>query len=122
MRIIKRLLWAIVVAAILLAIAYWALWLADTYSSAPTNCFANLPFVQGLGCAMSAHEGLAAGLIGAAGALFAGWLAFDAVQDQIRQERSREGRTERPWLFLEGATVMRREASSVQRLFPITGT
>ena len=58
---------------------------------------------------MAAHEGLAAGLIGAAGALFAGWLAFDAVQEQIVRESERKSRRERPWLFLEGATVSRRE-------------
>ena len=42
-----------------------------------------------LGCAMTAHEGLAGGLIGAAGALFAAWLAFDAIQQQILKEAER---------------------------------
>jgi len=67
---------------------------------------------------MAAHEGLAAGLIGAAGALFAGWLAFDAVQEQIAQERDREAHMERPWLFLEGATVSRRDIPLAQALVP----
>jgi hypothetical protein len=40
-----------------------------------------------VGCTMGAHEGLAGGLIGAAGALFAGWLAYAAVQGQIAAER-----------------------------------
>jgi hypothetical protein len=40
-----------------------------------------------IGCAMAAHEGLAGGLIGAAGALFAAWLAFDAIQEQLAEER-----------------------------------
>jgi hypothetical protein len=40
-----------------------------------------------LGCAVAAHEGLAAGLFGAVGALFAAWLAFAAVREQIANER-----------------------------------
>ena len=40
------------------------------------------------GCTMAAHEGLAAGLIGGAGALFAAWLAFTAVMKQIAEERN----------------------------------
>ena len=35
---------------------------------------------------MTAHEGLAGGLIGAAGALFAAWLAIDAIQGRISTE------------------------------------
>jgi hypothetical protein len=42
-----------------------------------------------IGCAAAAHEGLAGGLVGAAGALFAAWLAFDAIQEQFGQERER---------------------------------
>ena len=38
---------------------------------------------------MAAHEGLAGGLIGAAGAVFAGWLAWSAVQVQIAAEERR---------------------------------
>jgi hypothetical protein len=41
---------------------------------------------------MAAHEDLAAGLIGGAGALFAAWLAFDAVQEQLGEERERRQR------------------------------
>ena len=35
------------------------------------------------------HEGLAGGLVGAAGALFAAWLAFDAIQQQLGEENDR---------------------------------
>jgi hypothetical protein len=42
-----------------------------------------------IGCAMTAHEGLAGGLLAGAGALFAAWLAFDAVQEQLVEERER---------------------------------
>jgi hypothetical protein len=49
----------------LVAAAIGALWLADTYASdATTYCSINLKPWQGLGCAMAAHEGLAAGLTG----------------------------------------------------------
>jgi hypothetical protein len=77
----------------LVSTALGALWLADAYASdATTYCSTNLRPWQWLGCAMAAHEGLAAGLIGAAGALFAGWLAFDAIQEQLLEERERDDR------------------------------
>ncbi len=41
---------------------------------------------------MAAHENLAGGLIGAAGALFAAWLAFSAIQQQIAEEQTRRER------------------------------
>ena len=115
----NRFAWAAVIGVALISAAVGALWLADTYASdAATYCSTTLWPWQWLGCAMAAHEGLAAGLIGAAGALFAGWLAFDAVQEQIAQERDREARMERPWLFLEGATVSRRDIAPGQPLVP----
>jgi hypothetical protein len=40
-------------------------------------------FPRWLGCALANHETLAGGLIGAAGALFAAWLAWQAVMRQI---------------------------------------
>lgn len=40
-----------------------------------------------LGCAMAAHESLTGGLIGSGGALFAAWLAWIAIQQQIRADR-----------------------------------
>jgi hypothetical protein len=39
---------------------------------------------------MTTHEGLAGGLIGAGGALFAAWLAIDAIQQQIPREVERQ--------------------------------
>ena len=49
-------------------------------------------FPKILSCLLSARETLFAGLTAAGGALFAAWLAFDAVQEQIREEREREKR------------------------------
>jgi hypothetical protein len=40
-----------------------------------------------LGCILAVHEGLSGGLIGAGGALFAGWLAWTGVRDQVQSER-----------------------------------
>jgi hypothetical protein len=89
--IARRGIWAVVVAAGLCSAAAGTLWLADTYASdASTYCSVNLRWWQWLGCAMAAHEALAAGLIGAAGALFAGWLAFDAIQEQLLREQERD--------------------------------
>jgi hypothetical protein len=46
-------------------------------------------FPKWFGCVVAAHENLAAGLIGAAGALIAAWIAWTAVQEQINSERER---------------------------------
>jgi hypothetical protein len=43
-----------------------------------------------LGCAVTTHEGLAGGLIGAAGALFAALLAIDAIQERTSREPNRQ--------------------------------
>jgi hypothetical protein len=39
------------------------------------------------GCSMATYESLAGGLIAAGGALFAGWLAWSAVREQVEIER-----------------------------------
>lgn len=39
------------------------------------------------GCLLANHEGLSGGLIGGGGALFAAWIAWRAVMDQIRSDR-----------------------------------
>ncbi len=46
-------------------------------------------FPKWFGCVIAAHEGLAGGLIGAAGALLAAWIAWTAVQHQISSENER---------------------------------
>lgn len=72
--------------------------LAFAQSWAPPDeykCFqsvAQSQFPKWLGCVMAAHEGLAGGLIGGAGALFAGWLAFASVQRQLEEERNNRDR------------------------------
>jgi hypothetical protein len=54
------------------------------------SCPDFIHFPRWLGCAMSAHETLAGGLVAAAGALFGAWLAFSAIQDQIGITRENE--------------------------------
>jgi hypothetical protein len=61
--------------------------LALAHISSPSSC--NWSFPKWFACVLSVHEGLAAGLIGAAGALFAAWLAWNALQQQIKAEQDR---------------------------------
>jgi hypothetical protein len=48
----------------------------------PRHCELKLP--KWFGCALANHEGLAGGLIGASGALYAAWWAADAVWKQVQ--------------------------------------
>jgi hypothetical protein len=64
---------------------FLALALAQTGSG--SSC--HWAFPKWFGCVMAIHETLAGGLIGAAGALLAAWIAWTAVQEQINSERER---------------------------------
>jgi hypothetical protein len=94
--VVNRLLLGIFIAACLVMLFVALLGFADTWSVQPgTRCFetfATSQFPKWIGCAMAAHEGLAGGLIGAAGALFAAWLAFSTIQEQFAHERERRER------------------------------
>jgi hypothetical protein len=46
-------------------------------------------FPRWFGCVLYVHESLAAGLIAAAGALTAAWMAWTAVQQQLSAEKGR---------------------------------
>jgi hypothetical protein len=90
----RRICWALLIGLILVALVVLILVFADSYSVKETTercspSFAKSKWPLYLGCAMAAHEGLAGGLLGAAGALFAAWLAFDAIQEQFTEERER---------------------------------
>jgi len=80
----------IVLAIILLSTIVLVLGLAQSASvgdklCTPTLTELKLPmsFPRWFGCALAMHENLAGGLIGGAGALFAAWLAWQAVMRQI---------------------------------------
>lgn len=62
------------------------------------RCFSSFRAAQWpkwIGCAMAAHENLAGGLIGLAGAIFAAWLAYSGAQDQLAQANSTVRETNR---------------------------
>lgn len=52
------------------------------------ECFP-IKFPAILGCALAQYENLSGGLIAAGGALFAGWLAWSAVREQVELERGK---------------------------------
>jgi hypothetical protein len=93
--VVGRIALGIAIGALLLAIVVATLMFADIYSvvEETKRCAPHFPqwsqFPAWLGCTTSVHEGLAGGLIGGAGALFAAWLAFTAVQEQLGEERYR---------------------------------
>ena len=75
------------VAAIVIVIVLVLMWAhAGTNESPKCAEVGGWPW---LGCLMAARENLAGGLIGAGGALFAAWLAWRALREQIRSERAR---------------------------------
>jgi hypothetical protein len=90
----RRIIWAVAIGIVLVGIVVGILTFVDLNAvtdslkrCAPSIWKSRWP--NYLGCTMGAHEGLAGGLIGAAGALFAAWLAFDAIQEQLAEERER---------------------------------
>src|SRR6266446_4903092 len=64
-----------------------ALVLAGALAWGPHHCKLAFPMV--IGCAMGSYENLAGGMFAASAALFAGWLAWSAVQIQISAEEKR---------------------------------
>jgi hypothetical protein len=84
--------------AALLGLAVLALAFAHAWDSVPPDsatrakCFETFGTAQWpkwIGCAMAAHESLAAGLIGWWAAIFAGWLAYSGILKQIEEDRQK---------------------------------
>jgi hypothetical protein len=67
--------------------------LALAYAYGPPALCHPIGFVQTVGCAIASRESLAGGVLAAVSALFAGWLAWSAVQQQIREEEKRAAAT-----------------------------
>jgi hypothetical protein len=88
----RRLFEGFGIAILLVTIIVVALGFAHSWAPREPNaayCFPNFAksqFPKWLGCAMAAHENLAGGLIAAAGALLAAWIAWHAVMRQIKAE------------------------------------
>ena len=55
-------------------------------------------FPKWFGCVLDAHDSLAAGLIGAAMALFAAWIAWTAVQRQLEEQQRQVRIVERAYI------------------------
>lgn len=64
-----------------------SLLMASAIAWGPHSC--GLVFIKVLGCAIGNYENLAGGLLAADAAIFAGWLAWSAVQMQITAEERR---------------------------------
>lgn len=69
------------------SLAVTAAVLASAVAWGPHHCKIAFPMV--IGCAMGSYESLAGGMFAAGAALFAGWLAWSAVQVQINAEEKR---------------------------------
>lgn len=87
-----RIKWAAGVGLILITVVVALLIFADTFSAEPAKqCAPNIlkaKLPMWLGCAMTTYQDLSAGLLAGAGALFAAWLAFQAVQEQIEEAKN----------------------------------
>jgi hypothetical protein len=55
-------------------------------------------FPKWFGCVLGDHDSLAAGLIGATGALFAAWIAWTAVQRQLEEQQRQARIVERAYI------------------------
>jgi hypothetical protein len=67
-----------------------------------------------IGCTMAAHEGLAGGLIVGGGAIWAAWLAYTAVQEQIAAEREARETQQR-----EDRERIRRQQASAKEVMKV---
>lgn len=86
---VPRWITGIIIAVGLTFIVISLLGFAHAFSNS-TRCFetfAGTQWPKWIGCAMAAHENLAGGLIGLAGAIFAAWLAYSGAQDQLAHVR-----------------------------------
>src|SRR5580704_11941944 len=95
----RRVVRAIIIGAVLIGVVVLLIVFADLSALRDESPRCGASFLKSqwpryFGCAMSTHADLASGLIGGAGALFAAWLAFDAIQEQIRGEEAQRIRQE----------------------------
>ena len=79
-----------IIAALGLTVFVFAILAGAELAMTPTTTgYCDLKFPKWFGCVIANHENLAGGLIGAAGTLFAGWLAWTAVQTQMAEAKNR---------------------------------
>lgn len=75
--------WLVVLAIVLFISAIMSV---AVLGGTKTDCF-SVPWYRLPGCSMALYENLSGGLIASGGALFAGWLAWSAVREQVEIER-----------------------------------
>jgi hypothetical protein len=76
------------VAVLILAFAHaWDSMLPGSPRAKCFETFGTAQWPKWIGCAMAAHESLAAGLIGLWAAIFAAWLAYSGIKMQIDEDR-----------------------------------
>ena len=90
----RRIVWAGIIGAVLVVMVIGVITFVDVtaITEEAKRCTPSLwqsQWPRYIGCAIAAHEGFAGGVIGAAGVLFAGWLAFDGIQEQLATEAER---------------------------------
>jgi hypothetical protein len=81
---------AALLAAVIGVLAFATIWTPSELGQRCLEDVAHSQFPKWLGCAIAIHEGLAAGLIATAGVIFAAWLAFMGLQDQIGMAQRNE--------------------------------
>jgi hypothetical protein len=91
----QRIVWAIIIGLGLILLASGILVFAEStaISDEAKRCAPSIwqsQWPRYLGCAMTAHDGLAGGLIGAAGVLFGALLAIDAIQERTSSGSDRQ--------------------------------
>src|SRR4029079_15345611 len=91
----RRIVWAFTIGLGLILLASGILLFAEatTITDEAKRCAPSIwqsQWPRYLGCAMTTHEGLAGGLIGAAGALFAALLPIDAIQERTSRDPDRQ--------------------------------
>jgi hypothetical protein len=84
--------------ALIILVSLLVLAAADVWQSTGAKC---LQFPKWFGCVVADHENLSGGLIAAAGALFAAWVAWHAVMDQIASDKEMARDTVRPLAYIE---------------------
>ena len=94
------------------------IFLALALAEAGSGSSCHWAFPKWFGCVLAVHENLAGGLIGAAGALVAAWIAWTAVQEQINAERARAAadRVEAERILSEGLSVCAEGMAAAWRL------
>jgi hypothetical protein len=81
---------ATLLAAVIGILAFATVWTPSELGQRCLDDVAHSQFPKWLGCAIAIHEGLASGLIATAGLIFAAWLAFMGLQDQIGMAQRNE--------------------------------